>query len=69
MVSKSPTTRLFNMIMAVTGFSVALFKPNVAVDAMGRVLVLTESDWNALADLASQTTNLPETGAFLNQWR
>jgi len=51
------------------GFSVALFRPNVAVDAMGRVFVLTEEDFSALASLATETTSLPDTGAFRNQWR
>ena len=51
------------------GFSVALFKPNVAIDAMGRVFVLSEDDWSALANLASQTNSLPDTGSFRNQWR
>ncbi|KAG8771796.1 hypothetical protein FRC12_003403 [Ceratobasidium sp. 428] len=40
------------------GFSVALFKPNVAVDAMGRVWTLNEQDFSALASLASDRTAL-----------
>ncbi|KAG8714070.1 hypothetical protein FRC09_018029 [Ceratobasidium sp. 395] len=36
------------------GFSVALFKPNVAVDAMGRVWTLNEQDFSALTSLASE---------------
>ncbi|KAG8698110.1 hypothetical protein FRC09_007429 [Ceratobasidium sp. 395] len=36
------------------GFSVALFKPNVAVDAMGRVWTLSEQDFSALTSLASE---------------
>ncbi|CUA68889.1 hypothetical protein RSOLAG22IIIB_13842 [Rhizoctonia solani] len=51
------------------GFSVALFKPNVAVDAMGRVWVLDEKDFDALSKLATLTAQLPDTGAFRNQWR
>ncbi|CAE6537661.1 unnamed protein product [Rhizoctonia solani] len=51
------------------GFSVALFKPNVAVDAMGRVWALTDKDFDALTKLATLTTDLPDTGAFRNQWR
>ncbi|CAE6347365.1 unnamed protein product [Rhizoctonia solani] len=51
------------------GFSVALFKPNVAVDAMGRVLVLNDRDFDALTKLATLTRELPDTGAFRNQWR
>lgn len=52
-----------------TGFSVAFFKPNVAIDAMGRVLVVPQDDFDALANLAQQVSGLPETGAFRNQWR
>ncbi|KAG8712043.1 hypothetical protein FRC11_001159, partial [Ceratobasidium sp. 423] len=51
------------------GFSVALFKPNVAVDAMGRVWALTDKDFDALTKLATLTIGLPDTGAFRNQWR
>ncbi|QRV92449.1 hypothetical protein RhiJN_20467 [Ceratobasidium sp. AG-Ba] len=51
------------------GFTVALFKPNVAVDAMGRVLVLTKEDFSALSSLAAETATLPNTGSFRNQWR
>ncbi|KAG8757972.1 hypothetical protein FRC12_010131 [Ceratobasidium sp. 428] len=51
------------------GFSVALFKPNVAVDAMGRVWTLSEQDFSALTSLASECANLPDTGSFRNQWR
>ncbi|EUC60262.1 transmembrane protein, putative [Rhizoctonia solani AG-3 Rhs1AP] len=51
------------------GFSVALFKPNVAVDAMGRVWVLNDKDFGALSKLATLTAELPTTGAFRNQWR
>ncbi|KAB5590691.1 hypothetical protein CTheo_5862 [Ceratobasidium theobromae] len=51
------------------GFSVAFFKPNVAVDAMGRVLVVPESDWTAIVNLATQTLSLPTTGEWMNQWR
>ncbi|KAG8742509.1 hypothetical protein FRC10_001343 [Ceratobasidium sp. 414] len=51
------------------GFSVALFKPNVAIDAMGRVYVLNSEDFSALASLASEAANLPDTGSFRNQWR
>ncbi|KAG9096413.1 hypothetical protein FRC06_008689 [Ceratobasidium sp. 370] len=51
------------------GFSVALFKPNVAIDAMGRVFVLNHEDFSALASLAAEAANLPDTGSFRNQWR
>ena len=51
------------------GFSVALFKPNVAIDAMGRVLIVAQEDFTALEELARSVSSLPETGAFRNQWR
>ncbi|KAF8606964.1 hypothetical protein BDV93DRAFT_436736 [Ceratobasidium sp. AG-I] len=51
------------------GFSVALFKPNVAIDAMGRVLVVAKEDFTALEELARSVSSLPDTGAFRNQWR
>ncbi|KAG8718142.1 hypothetical protein FRC08_005852 [Ceratobasidium sp. 394] len=52
-----------------SGFSVALFKPNVAIDAMGRVYVLNDDDFSALVSLASEAAELPNTGGFRNQWR
>ena len=47
----------------------ALFSPNIAVDAMGRVLVVQQSDFSGLAALAKQVLDLPNTGNFQNQWR
>ncbi|KAH9901070.1 hypothetical protein C8Q73DRAFT_229568 [Cubamyces lactineus] len=51
------------------GFTVALFRPDVAVDARGQVLQVQPDDFAALADLAEQATRLPETGSFMNAWR
>ncbi|KAI0636831.1 hypothetical protein C8Q77DRAFT_1094818 [Trametes polyzona] len=51
------------------GFTLALFRPDVAVDARGRVLQVKSNDFATLADLAEQTTRLPETGSFMNAWR
>ncbi|KAI0831456.1 hypothetical protein BC628DRAFT_1486749 [Trametes gibbosa] len=51
------------------GFTAALFRPDVAVDARGRVLQLQSADFAALATLAEQTARLPETGSFMNAWR
>lgn len=51
------------------GFTLALFSPNVAVDALGRVLLLSEADFNGLTALGKQTLDLPETGSYRNTWR
>ncbi|KAG9086920.1 hypothetical protein FRC06_002816 [Ceratobasidium sp. 370] len=50
------------------GFTVLFLKPNVAIDAMGRVLEVKSRDFSALATLAAETTSLPDTGAFQNLW-
>lgn len=47
----------------------ALFKPDVAIDAMGRVLKVQPDDFEALKDLSQSVSTLPDTGAFRNQWR
>lgn len=51
------------------GFTLALFTPNIAVDAMGRALVLGADDFAGLNALAKETLDLPETGSFRNTWR
>ncbi|CDO72853.1 hypothetical protein BN946_scf185002.g38 [Trametes cinnabarina] len=51
------------------GFTVALFRPDVAVDARGRILQVQPDDFAALADLAEQVNRLPETGSFMTAWR
>lgn len=48
--------------------TLALFGPNIGVDAIGSVLVLKEDDFSALSSLASQTLELPQTGNFRNTW-
>ncbi|KAG7086836.1 hypothetical protein E1B28_002757 [Marasmius oreades] len=56
------------------GFSLAVFKhddpnQNVAVDATGRVLLLSESDYAGLTTLSQKITiDLPDTGNFRNTW-
>jgi len=47
------------------GFTVALFKPNRAVDAQGRALTLEQADFDALVSVASAVAALPQTF----QWR
>ncbi|OBZ75798.1 hypothetical protein A0H81_04158 [Grifola frondosa] len=51
------------------GFTLALFRPDVAVDARGAVLTVDPADFARLAELAQQTTTLPPTGSFMNAWR
>jgi len=51
------------------GFTLALFYPNLAVDATGRVLVLSDTDFSGLVNLAKRTPDLPQTGSFMNTWR
>lgn len=46
-----------------------MFKPNVAVDALGRVLVVPDADFQGIASLAERTVDLPQTGTFWNIWR
>ncbi|KAG8738129.1 hypothetical protein FRC10_007251 [Ceratobasidium sp. 414] len=50
------------------GFTVLFLKPNVAIDAMGRVLEVKSRDFSVLTTLAAETTSLPDTGAFGNMW-
>ncbi len=49
-------------------FVVALFSPNIAVDAAGTVLVLPEADFAALITLAKACLKLP-VPPILGQWR
>lgn len=51
------------------GFTLALFSPNIVVDARGRVLILAIDEWDAIVDMARKTLNLPKTGKFWNTWR
>ncbi|KAJ7175906.1 hypothetical protein C8R46DRAFT_944987 [Mycena filopes] len=54
------------------GFMLALFDTGnnkVAVDAMGRVLLLDETDYAGITTLARRVAlELPETGRFRNTW-
>lgn len=49
-----------NAMLDPDGLTVALFKPNLAIDAVGRVFTLSEPDWSALANLAAQAAALPK---------
>jgi len=58
---------LFSTRLNPSGFAVALFAPDYAVDAQGRVLQLAEGDWAGLKTLTRQATadDLPKPF----QWR
>lgn len=47
----------------------AFFKPDVAIDAMGKVLKVKENDFSTLTALAKKNTNLPVSDIFGNLWR
>lgn len=51
------------------GFTLAVFKDKVAIDANGNVLVLSEEDYTSMMALANQALELPDTGSFRNTWR
>ncbi|KAI0341737.1 hypothetical protein BDW22DRAFT_269156 [Trametopsis cervina] len=51
------------------GFTLALFAPDIAIDASGQVLVAQSADFTGLVSLAKQTVDLPPTGSSMNAWR
>lgn len=51
------------------GFTLALFSPDIAVDATGRVYHIQASDFTTLTTLSSRTLDLPQTESFMNTWR
>lgn len=51
------------------GFTLAFFEPNIAVDAMGRIIDVKQEDFDGIVSLAKQTVDLPQTGSFMNTWR
>ena len=54
------------------GFSLTLFAPDVAVDALGRVLTVQAEDFvtpRTLATKVADESNVPDTAMFGNQWR
>lgn len=48
--------------------TLALFRPNIGVDANGNVLALKEGDFSILSSLASKASELPQTGNSRNTW-
>ena len=51
------------------GFTLALFTPDIAVDARGKVLVLRTDDFKGLRDLADRAKDVPQTGSFRSTWQ
>jgi hypothetical protein len=52
-------------------FTLALFKPNVAVDARGAALKLEQPDFDVLKTLSRRAVDpaeVPSSGLFRNQW-
>jgi len=63
---------LLNSRVEPEGFTVAFFKPDVAVDAMGHILRVGAEDWNAIDSLVNTAVGdhgVPDAGGFRNQWR
>ena len=47
----------------------ALFRPDIILDARGHLLQAQPGDAAALAALAEEASRLPDTGSFMNAWR
>jgi len=62
---------LYSTPVQPSGLAAALFKPDIAVDAQGRVLQLSPSDFAALEELGrgAVADGVPVAGGFRNQWR
>ncbi|KIM24358.1 hypothetical protein M408DRAFT_40221, partial [Serendipita vermifera MAFF 305830] len=61
---------LYNSQVEPEGFTMALVKPNLAVDASGHLLTLTAADFTALeAQVRAVGEHVPATDAFMGQWR
>ncbi|CAG7849509.1 SubName: Full=Uncharacterized protein {ECO:0000313/EMBL:CCA74561.1} [Serendipita indica DSM 11827] len=58
-------TVLFSTPAEPNGFTVALFKPSYAVDANGRILTMTTTEYDVFADLIKKVGALPT----VDQWR
>jgi hypothetical protein len=51
------------------GFSMALVKPNLAVDASGKILSLSPTDFSTLHEAVDAVKPLPQTDEWRGQWR
>jgi len=62
---------LYSTPVQPSGLAAALFKPDIAVDAQGRVLQLSQADFAAIKELGASSVadNIPAAGGFRNQWR
>jgi hypothetical protein len=59
----------FNAPADPDGFTLALFSPNVAIDARGRVLEVAHDDWVGIVALAAQAAGLPLPDSSNHCWR
>lgn len=60
---------LINSQVEPSGFTLSLIKPNLAVDARGKVLTLSASDFAAFEAKVNEVKALPHTSGFRGQWR
>ncbi|CAG8624309.1 14612_t:CDS:2 [Acaulospora colombiana] len=51
------------------GFTMALMKPNIAVDAAGRILTVSPGDFVGLQEVVDAVKRLPQTDEWGGQWR
>ena len=68
---------LLNSPSETNGFTLALFSQekedgpgtrSIAVDALGRELIVADEDAAGILELAKKTLALPQTGGFRNTW-
>jgi len=62
-------TVLINSQVESDGFTLGLIKPNLAVDARGKVLTLSADDFAAFEAKVTEVKAVPHTGSFMGQWR
>jgi len=60
---------LINSQVEHDGFTLGLVKPNIAVDARGKVLILSDNDFAAFEAKVGEIKELPPTGNFMGQYR
>jgi len=60
---------LVNSQVEPAGFTMSLVKPNIAVDARGKVLTLSADDFAAFEAKIKEVKALPHTSGFKGQWR
>lgn len=60
---------LLNSPVEPNGFTVSIVKPNIAVDARGKVLSLSNDDFAAFEAKIEEVKALPQTSGFRGQWR